>query len=72
MSEILRCSFCDKTVASVAKIISAPRGYPAICNECVRICADILDETVEGTVTRMPPRRMLPMWLLRMFGGDLR
>lgn len=38
------CSFCEKPQDQVARLIGGPRGI-AICNECVRLCTEILDET---------------------------
>lgn len=38
----LRCSFCLKPEAEVARIIAGPGSY--ICNECVARCVEILDE----------------------------
>ena len=38
----IRCSFCGKHQDQVAKIIAGPGAY--ICNECVRLCVDILDD----------------------------
>ena len=35
-----RCSFCGKTYAEVAKLITGSEGN--ICNECVGICNEIL------------------------------
>jgi hypothetical protein len=35
-----RCSFCGKTYAEVAKLITGAEGN--ICNECVGICNEIL------------------------------
>jgi ATP-dependent protease Clp ATPase subunit len=37
----LRCSFCNKTQKEVLKLIAGPNVQ--ICDECVDICADILD-----------------------------
>jgi len=42
----IRCSFCNKTQDQVTKLISGPNGA-YICDECVAICADILDEEME-------------------------
>jgi len=36
----LRCSFCNKSQADVAKLIAGPTMF--ICNECVEVCNDIL------------------------------
>lgn len=38
----LRCSFCNKAQSDVKKLIAGPNVY--ICDECVDICNDILDE----------------------------
>ena len=37
----IRCSFCGKHQDQVAKIIAGPGAY--ICNECVHLCMDILE-----------------------------
>ena len=37
----IRCSFCGKHQDQVTKIIAGPGAY--ICNECVQLCMDILD-----------------------------
>lgn len=42
----VRCSFCNKTQDQVRKIIAGPAGV-YICDECIDICADILDESFE-------------------------
>ncbi|MFI3176186.1 MAG: ATP-dependent Clp protease ATP-binding subunit ClpX [Eubacteriales bacterium] len=39
----IRCSFCNKPQEQVRKIIAGPDGV-CICDECIEICADILDE----------------------------
>ncbi len=41
--EEIRCSFCGKTQEQVHKLIAGPSGT-YICDECVAICADIIDE----------------------------
>ena len=38
----LRCSFCGKSQNDVKKIIAGPTVY--ICNECVELCNDIMEE----------------------------
>ena len=38
----VRCSFCGKHQEQVDRIIAGPGAY--ICNECVHLCLDILDE----------------------------
>ncbi|NOY87444.1 MAG: ATP-dependent Clp protease ATP-binding subunit ClpX [Deltaproteobacteria bacterium] len=44
-SAILRCSFCGKTQDEVRKLIAGPTVY--ICNECVDLCTDIIEEEWE-------------------------
>ena len=39
----VRCSFCGKTEDQVRKLIAGPSGT-YICDECVEICAEIIDE----------------------------
>ena len=39
----VRCSFCNKAQNQVRKLIAGPAGV-YICDECVDICADILEE----------------------------
>ena len=43
----LRCSFCKKTQGQVKKLIAGPDGV-FICDECVMVCEDILDEELEN------------------------
>ena len=38
----VRCSFCNKAQEQVRKIIAGPNVY--ICDECVDICAEIMEE----------------------------
>lgn len=41
----VRCSFCGRTQAEVKRLIAGPNAY--ICNECVGICADLIDEEAD-------------------------
>ncbi len=41
----VRCSFCGKHQEQVERIIAGPGAY--ICNECVRLCMDILGDSQE-------------------------
>ena len=43
---MLRCSFCGKTQGQVRKLIAGPNDV-YICNECVELCSDILDDELE-------------------------
>ena len=40
----IRCSVCGKTQDQVERLISGPNNGVFICNECVDICAEIIDE----------------------------
>ena len=42
----VRCSFCGKHQEQVDRIIAGPGAY--ICNECVRLCMNILNEEDEA------------------------
>lgn len=39
----IRCSFCGKPQSQVRKLIAGPNGT-FICDECVEICSEIIDE----------------------------
>lgn len=41
------CSFCGKPQSRANKLISGPNGI-FICDECVEICADIIDEEMDN------------------------
>ncbi len=43
----IRCSFCNKPQNMVRKLIAGPDGA-FICDECIEICMDILEEELEG------------------------
>ncbi len=45
--EVLRCSFCGKTEDQVRKLVAGPKGV-FICDECVDICSEIIDESVQS------------------------
>lgn len=42
----LNCSFCGKGQDDVKKLIAGPSVY--ICNECVDLCNDIIEEEVKS------------------------
>lgn len=46
----IRCSFCGKTQDQVHRLISGPNGA-FICDECIDICAEIIDEENMGDPT---------------------
>ena len=44
----VRCSFCNKTQDQVRKLIAGPNGA-YICDECIEICSEIIEEEYEDT-----------------------
>lgn len=46
----LRCSFCGKPQEQVKKLIAGPNVY--ICDECIELCADIIDEEYDVLANR--------------------
>ncbi len=58
--EPLRCSFCHKTQEQVEKLISSPSEYPRayVCNECVTVCQQILEDEKKEQAT--PLNKRLP------------
>ena len=40
----VRCSFCQKTEDQVRKLIAGPDGKVFICDECIGICSEIMEE----------------------------
>ena len=46
----IRCSFCNKTEDQVHKLVAGPGGV-YICDECIDICMEILEEDEENRTT---------------------
>jgi ATP-dependent Clp protease ATP-binding subunit ClpX len=44
----IKCSFCGRGQDEVAKLVSGPSVY--ICNECIRLCNEILEEEMAGSL----------------------
>jgi len=53
----LTCSFCGKGQREVRKLIAGPTVY--ICDECIRLCTDIIAEDAEQEA-KTTPRSRLP------------
>ncbi|MFZ1699581.1 MAG: ATP-dependent Clp protease ATP-binding subunit ClpX [Pyrinomonadaceae bacterium] len=47
--ELLTCSFCGKSQTDVRKLIAGPGVY--ICNECIDICNEIINDDEQTTTT---------------------
>lgn len=48
----LKCSFCGKSQEQVRKLIAGPGVY--ICDECVELCNEILDEELLESTNNLP------------------
>jgi ATP-dependent protease Clp ATPase subunit len=55
--DALLCSFCAKSKRQVEKLIAGPNVY--ICDECVELCNEILEE--EPGVTQRPAHAALAL-----------
>ena len=58
-TKTVRCSFCGKAQENVKRIVAGPGVY--ICDECIKVCSDILEDEVyedeteySSTDTRVP------------------
>ena len=51
----LKCSFCGKSQEQVRKLIAGPGVY--ICDECVELCNEILDEELMQSRHQAPSQR---------------
>ena len=47
MDDKIRCSFCGKTQDQVRKLIAGSNNV-FICDECIDLCAEILEEELDG------------------------
>ena len=43
-----RCSFCGRSQTQIEKIIKGPSVH--ICNECVKLCNEVLSEEQQSTL----------------------
>ncbi len=63
--EKIRCSFCNKTEDQVRKLIAGPGGV-YICDECIEVCSEILEEELgeeeesvaDSDINLMKPREI--------------
>lgn len=53
----IRCSFCNKSQDQVRKLIAGPDGA-FICDECVEICMDIIEEEFDQEETKTEEKKM--------------
>lgn len=54
--EALRCSFCGKSRHEVVRLVAGPGVY--ICNECVKLCNQIVAEELAATTTGSDPPKL--------------
>jgi len=54
----LTCSFCGKSQDEVKKLIAGPTVY--ICDECIELCNDIIDEESRLDQVSDPEAKQLP------------
>ena len=74
----VRCSFCGKHQEQVERVIAGPGAY--ICNECVRLCMNILGEDYDDGPDEAPeipdviptPRRWWRCWTSILSGRRTR
>lgn len=68
--DVVRCSFCNKTQSQVRKLIAGPNGA-YICDECIEICAEIIEEEFEyenednglGEINLLKPEEIKAFWM---------
>jgi len=72
-SSIVRCSFCGKAQEDVHRIIAGPGVN--ICNECVELCREIIEEDVEAEpidLTNIPkPQEIVSKLNQYVIGQDM-
>jgi ATP-dependent Clp protease ATP-binding subunit ClpX len=62
--EPLKCTFCGKSPGQVRKLIAGP-GRICICDECVQLCNELIEDDLEETSPGGPPEPPKPMEMHR-------
>ncbi|WP_058235486.1 ATP-dependent Clp protease ATP-binding subunit ClpX [Devriesea agamarum] len=57
-ADVFKCSFCGKSQKQVEKLISGPMVY--ICDECIELCNEILEEEMQAQAPAQEPLAELP------------
>ena len=59
--KLIKCSFCGKSVKQVQRMVAGPGVH--ICNECVDLCCEIIDETAPEEARKYTdrPKREIPI-----------
>ena len=68
--EHVACSFCRKTPDAVAKLVAGPGVF--ICNECVGLCAELIDVPSEPAGEQVASwEQKVASWEQKMSDEDL-
>lgn len=54
-----RCSFCGKTQDQVRRLVAGPNVF--ICNECIMLCRDIIDDDMVSALNHSPKDTPIPL-----------
>ncbi|MBR6788057.1 MAG: ATP-dependent Clp protease ATP-binding subunit ClpX, partial [Clostridia bacterium] len=54
-----RCSFCGKTQDQVRRLVAGPSAF--ICNECIMLCHDIIDDDMVSPMTQNKKDMHIPL-----------
>ena len=57
--KLKRCSFCGKTSEQVRRLVAGPNVH--ICDECIKLCYDIIADDVTPMSTAAPDSPSLPL-----------
>ena len=52
--QMIKCSFCARGQDEVAKLVAGPNSV-YICNECIKLCNDILEGELMDEAALAPP-----------------
>jgi ATP-dependent Clp protease ATP-binding subunit ClpX len=58
--QMIKCSFCARGQDEVAKLVAGPNSV-YICNECIKLCNDILEGELLDEATLAPPQFPKPI-----------
>ncbi len=58
--QMIKCSFCARGQDEVAKLVAGPNSV-YICNECIKLCNDILEGELMDEATLAPPQFPKPI-----------
>jgi ATP-dependent Clp protease ATP-binding subunit ClpX len=58
--QMIKCSFCARGQDEVAKLVAGPNSV-YICNECIKLCNDILEGELLDEATLAPPEFPKPL-----------